>query len=233
MTTETAAPAALDLPIAQLTSAWILARAHGHEWATCPYPDTMVWPGARSMEGIAAATAAARGDSPFSGIDAPLLRGAMGPHGPEGIWAVAPDTLVHVTGSGRLAWAVNPDGGVRLEIRRPSPADQIRRAVQAARHAAWVAGEDEDAAVLDTFTDEQGEDETPEVVLVAHTEGDPRYQSATVSATGAYSYRHLVALYGALRPLCGDYGALVALAPLWAGALPDAPSSPDPIGNQQ
>ena len=100
-------------------------------------------------------------------------------------------TINHTTASGRLSWFVAADGETTIQIDRPG----------------WVT------------------------VLRAVVPGDAALEygdsGIAVEVAGTYHERHLIALaeaVGAIMDGTGHPGALAtfaALAPLWAGALPD------------
>jgi hypothetical protein len=97
---------------AQWHVAWALARAFGHEWA-------------QRADVTALLAQAEDGDQ-----SAASVRAAVVPP-PDFAWAIVAPTVVydgdgkpvvvHVTGTGRLRWAVHPDGSVGLEVHRPAP----------------------------------------------------------------------------------------------------------------
>jgi hypothetical protein len=101
----------------QLGVAWSLAWHHGHEWAQAMAPafadpnygdEDLVY----SLSAIAETTRAARVSYALPGIESPE---AVDHHGGTA-------TLEHITGSGRLYWAIWPDGSVRLVVYRPAGA---------------------------------------------------------------------------------------------------------------
>ena len=89
----------------QIRIAHRLAAAHSHEWA---FMGEDVAAAAFAVGGaklISDLTDAARGDSQFYGISAPLIT-----HG----------VVHHATGTGRLRWEVYEDGHTALWVSRPS-----------------------------------------------------------------------------------------------------------------
>jgi len=84
----------------QLERALRLARAFGHTWGHTPLEHCRT-----------AASISAYWDSEMEGLDS-WQRGITAPWVVDGV-------LSHVTGTGRSAWAIGPDGGTSLEIHRP------------------------------------------------------------------------------------------------------------------
>lgn len=90
-----------DMTTTQARVARALAAAHGHEWARVEATDGLL-----DIEQIRAATSAARTEPEWAGIDAPTLMG---------------DRVIHRTISGRVEWAIGPQGLEEVIITRPVP----------------------------------------------------------------------------------------------------------------
>ena len=101
----------------QLGVAWALAWHYGHEWAQAMAPafvdphygdEDLVY----SLSAIAETTRASQVSYALPGIESPE---AVDHHDGTA-------TLEHTTGSGRLYWAIWPDGSIRFVVYRPARA---------------------------------------------------------------------------------------------------------------
>lgn len=99
----TAADTSAALPAPQLVSAFLLARHYGHEWAT-RLALSELW-------GLSPSAIARLVDERF-----PLASGER-----RGVIAPSRDGKHISHASGQLAWEIDPDGGVELEVRRGVP----------------------------------------------------------------------------------------------------------------
>lgn len=97
------------LTIKQLVAAHLLARAHGHLWATVLEAADLPM----TAEGIRAAVRAAHGND--IGISYPEVNAYFYPDFDQPVYFI-----VHQTGSGRLGWAVNSDGDTEITVSRPT-----------------------------------------------------------------------------------------------------------------
>jgi len=86
----------------QFARALALAAAYGHEWAQVVHAGSDL----RDPDDIRAAVLAAHPDRSLPGIEAPAIEGTLVRHRTG-------------SGSGRLEWAVEPDGTVTLTVHRP------------------------------------------------------------------------------------------------------------------
>lgn len=147
MTTPTQTQAPTQITAAQLRSAYALARAHGHEWASVDLQveslqrhdpeklpqivivghDTVV----STDQGAALALPAPAADL------AEFFEAALGERSMPGL----PFATAHTTGSGRLTWAVEADGSVVLTVRRPGATLLALRALDTAAKTAWSGAE--------------------------------------------------------------------------------------------
>jgi hypothetical protein len=93
----------------QFDTAYTLARAYGHEWAMVP--DNTWWSNHDGNTGRIREITLANG-SAIPGIQAPRVDDA--------------GNVVHTTGSGRLSWAISPDGATTLLVRRPYHGSVLR-----------------------------------------------------------------------------------------------------------
>lgn len=98
------------LPAPQLAASHALALAYNHEWANLPLAELA----GLSPEGIASLLEERYPLPPedrwMRGITAPTLD--------------EDGNVTHVTGSGRLEWAVAPSGGVKFYVYRPVPGER-------------------------------------------------------------------------------------------------------------
>lgn len=105
----------------QLTTAHALAYQHGHEWATLLELEDVQGLSPEQIAALVEERAPLDDDQRWMrGITAPVLHG---------------DEVVHTTASGRLQWAVHPDGSVDLTVSRPSTPEYVRTLALAAARA--------------------------------------------------------------------------------------------------
>lgn len=97
------------LTVKQLAAAHLLARAHGHLWATVLEAADLPM----TAEEIRAAVLTAHGND--IGIFYPEVNAYFYPDFDQPVYFI-----VHSTGSGRLSWAVNSDGDTEITVSRPA-----------------------------------------------------------------------------------------------------------------
>lgn len=119
----------MNLKALQFTRCLQLATAHGHHWAAAYQSAWNVADALATPTLLDAAVAVRRahltGEVPLDLVRklSDIYADATNSHGaPGGIWAPELDSdhdAIHETATGRVFWAVNPQGEVLVHIRRP------------------------------------------------------------------------------------------------------------------